>query len=307
MTRPKDILSKSVVLLFSRPARALEPRVRRVLGAARSGALKPTRAARDAWRLISAFFRRRLGWFRRLPASQQALSTGGQRWAARMRALPARLRLPGFDSKRLRVWAADARGFWVMHQGAGGQKQGAEPIQEGDAFSVGGREGDSQVGAVEKELRAIHRTFSKQVNAAARRLANAEKHKARRLYRGNGIRVYEDRIETQQGVAHFATSPVRATVHFGSSAEEPQVIVDALDFVSVLPSKPGKAGKLANTINQAVWLGPEIAAKQAQVISAARLNLDQLETERDKQARAAESRLEAARVLLEPPRSASSG
>ena len=290
MTRPKDILSQGAVLLFSRPARALEPRVRRALGAARSGALKPTRAVGNAWRLLSAFSSRRLNLFRHLAASRRALSILGLRWAA------------------------DARGYWVMHQGARGRQQGtggpqqcAEPIQQGDDSSVVGRERDSQVDTVEKELRGIHRTFSKQVNVAARRLADAETHKARRLYRGKGIRIYEDRIETRQGVARFATNPIQATVHFGSSAEEPQVIVDALDFVSVLPSKPGKAGKLANTINQAVWLGPEIAAKQAQVISAARLNLDQLETERDKQARAAESRLEAARVLLEPPRSASSG
>jgi len=154
------------------------------------------------------------------------------------------------------------------------------------------------VNAAEKELREIRRRFSKQVKAAARRLARTQEQKARRLYRGKGIILYEDRIETRQGVAHFTASPVQATVHFGSSAEEPQVIVDALDFVSVLPSKPGMAGRLANKINQAAWLGPEIAAKRAQAISTARLNLEKLETERDERIRAAESRVEAAHRSL---------
>jgi hypothetical protein len=194
-----------------------------------------------------------------------------------------------------------------MHQEAGSRKPEAEQTKEVAVPATVEKGHDALAKAAEKELRVVRRTFTKRVEAAARQLDKAQKPQARRLYRGKGVLLFEDRIETSQGTARFAKSLVEATVHFAASAQEPQVIVDTPDFVSVLPSRPGKAGKLANVINQAAWIAPEIAAKHALAISAARAQLERAERERDEQVRAGESRLEAARGGFEPPGVESSG
>ena len=83
--------------------------------------------------------------------------------------------------------------------------------------------------------------------------------------------------------------------------------MDAPDFVSVVLGKPEKAGKLAEMINQAAWIAPEVAAERAQAISAGRLKLERAEREREEQIKAVESRLQATRQSFEPPGPESSG
>jgi uncharacterized membrane-anchored protein len=90
--------------------------------------------------------------------------------------------------------------------------------------------------------------------------ATEQEHQSRHLYRGKGVLLFEDRIETPQGIARFADGLVEATVHYPSAAHDPQVIVDAPDFVTVIPCKPKAAAKLAERINRAAWIGLKMAA-----------------------------------------------
>ena len=288
MTRLKNICSGGMAVLFLRPGRGLKSQAGRALAALRSSTRKPTRAARNVWRLFGTRLSRGLDRLRQVRAPHRADATLGPRWTGRMRDPVKRFQPRGAEPKRWRAWAADARDFWVMHQEAGGRKREAEQTEEVEAPSTIEKEHGTLAGAAEKDLRTVHRLHQKQVEAAARQLKKAQEHKARRLYRGKGVLLFEDRIETPQGTAHFVESPVEATVHFPASAQEPQVIVDAPDFVSVVPSKARKAGKLAERINQAARIAPKIAAESALAISAARLQLERAEMERDEQVRAAE-------------------
>ena len=115
----------------------------------------------------------------------------------------------------------------------------------------------------EADLTKIRRSDEEHTDQAARQGKVAQRHEARRLYRGKGISLFEDRIETRQGVARFREGHVEATVHFPAFALEPQVIVDTPNFVSVVPSKPRKAERLANLINRTVWTDRQALEERA--------------------------------------------
>ncbi len=300
MARLKNICSRGLALLFLRPASGLKLQARRTFVALRWSAQKLSKSVSKVWRLSNARVSLGLDQLLQLRAPHPAEATLGPQRPTHLRGFVKRFHFLGAEPKRWRAWAIDARGYWVMHQEAGGWKREAEETKEVEVPSTIEKEHETLVEAAEKDLRKIQRLQRKQVEAAARRLEKAQKHKARRLYQGNSVLLFEDRIETLQGIARFAEGPVQAMVHFPASALEPQVIVDTPDFVSVIPCKPGKAGKLTERINQAAWIAPEIAAASALAISAARLQLETTEMERDEHIKAAESRLETARGSFDP-------
>lgn len=302
----RSIWSKCASVLSLRPARVLKSQTAGVVLALRSTAQKLARAARRLSHLLSTRLSYGLARLRRITALHPSDAIMRPLRPGRVRDLATRFHLRGAASQWWKAWAADARGFWVMHQEAGGRERGVEQTREVDALGSAEREQEALVRAAEKSLREVRRLYHRRVEAAARRLDKAQQHKARRLDRRNGVLLYEDRIKTPQGVARFADGPVQASVHFPPFIPEPQVMVDTPGFVSVVLCRPRAAAEFVERINQAAALAPQVAAVHAQIISEALARLESIQLERDEQIRAAEARLEAARRSIASQDSASS-
>ena len=303
----RSIWSKCASVLSLRPARGLKSQTAGVVLALRSTAQKVVRAARRLSHPLIARLSHGLARLQRITAAHQSEVIMHPLRSGRVRDFVTRFHPLGAASQRWITWAADARGFWVMHQEAGGRKRVVEQTKDVDALGSAEKEQEALVRAAEKSLRKVHRVYHRRVEAAARRLGKAQAHKARCLYRRNGVLLYEDRIQTPRGVARFADGPVQATVHFPPFILEPHVMVDTPGFVSVILCRPRAAEEFVDRINRAAALAPQVAAVQAQIISEALARLESIQLERDEQIAAAEGRLEAARRSLVSQGSASSG
>ena len=303
----RSIRSKCASVLSLRPAGVLKSQTAGVVLALRSTAQKLARAARRLSHLLSTRLSHGLARLRRITALQPSDAIVRPLRPGRVRDFVTRFHPLVAASQRWGAWAADARGFWIMHQEAGGRKRGAEQTKDVDALGSAEKEHEALVRAAEKSLRKVGRVYHGRVEAAARRLGKAQAHKARRLCRRNGVLLYEDRIQTPRGVARFADGPVQATVHFPPFIREPHVMVDTPGFVSVVLCRPRAAAEFVERINQAVALAPQVAALQAYKVSEALARLESIQLERDEQIVAAEGRLEAARRSFVSQDSASSG
>jgi hypothetical protein len=184
---------------------------------------------------------------------------------------------------------------YLAHE-AGWEEPLAESTGEGQALQAGQTDYRALVKAAEKDLRELTRTHEKRFEAATHRLDKAEKLGGRRLGGQSGVVVFEDRIQTTDGVARFADGPVEATVRAALWAREPQLMVDTARFVSVVRCKPGTTRKFAEMINRAASSAPHIAAERAHAIAVALAELQRVQLERDEQLRAAELQLEAVRA-----------
>ena len=303
----RSIWSKCASVLSLRPARVLKSQTAGVVLALRSTAQKLAGAARRLSHLLSTRLSHGLARLRRITARHPADAIMRPLRPGRVRDIATRFHLRSVASRWWKAWAADARGFWIMHQGAGGRKQGVEQTKEVDALGSAEREQEALVRATEKDLRKVRRHYHRRVEAAVRRLGKAQEHKARRLDRRNGVLLYEDRIKTPQGVARFADGAVQATVHFPPFIPEPQVMVDTPGFLSVVVCRAGAVAELVDRINQAAALAPQVAAVHALKVSEALARLEAIQLERDEQMRASEGRLEAARRSIASQDSASPG
>ena len=302
----RSIWSKCASVLSLRPARVLKSQTAGVVLALRSTAQKLARAARRRSHLLIA--RSSYGLrLQRTTAVHRSDSIIRSLRSGRVRDFVTRFHPLAAASQGWRTWAADARGFWVMHQEAGGRKRGVEQTEDVDALGSAEKEQEALVRAAEKGLRKVRRVYHRRVEAAARRLGKAQAQKASCLYRRNGVLLYEDRIQTPRGVARFADGPVQASLHFPPFIPEPHVMVDTPGFVSVILCRPRAAAELVDRINRAAALAPQIAAVQAQIISEALARLESIQLERDEQIVAAEGRLEAAGRSFVSQDSASSG